>query len=97
MTDDVIIEKEMALTHDDFFRILPNALGSDAYVVSGQTVTLEGAGQRLTIELGEEGERRIALMRIPALSIRLVFSGYDDATREAALARFWRYFQKGGG
>ena len=97
MPDDVIIEKEMALTHEDIFRILPSSLGTDAFTVAGRIVTLEGRGRKLVIEIGEEGERKIALMRIPQMSVRLVFSRYDDGAREDALARIWRYFQKGGG
>jgi len=97
MSDPVVIEKEMALTHSDFFRILPSALGAESYDVQGQTVTLEDGERRLTIDIGEEGVRQIALMKIPRMTVRLAFAGYDADAREAALARFWRYFQKGGG
>ena len=95
--DPVVIEKEMALTESDFFRILPSALGTDAYDVAGRVVTLEEEARALTIEIGAEGMRQIALMQIPKMSVRLTFAGYDDGARDAALARFWRYFQKGGG
>jgi len=44
-----------------------------------------------------ERRRKIALMEIPALHVRLEFSGYTDAEREAALDLFDFNFQKGGG
>ena len=97
MSGPVTIEKEMGITHADFFRILPNALGGEGYAVSGSRITWKDGERTLTIDLGQEESRQIALMRMPKTRLTLTFTGYEADEREAALARFWRYFQKGGG
>lgn len=92
------VEKEMAYTHADFFRLLPKALATDAYTVTGSHVVMEGSGgRRLEITLGPEGERRIALLRMPATKVTLTFTGYPATEAEAALAAFDRSYQRGGG
>lgn len=93
----VVVEKEMALTHADFFRSLPNALDGETCAIDGTTIRIESAAGTWTIELGPEGERRIALLSVPATPIKLVFEGYGEAARQTALARFERAFQRGGG
>ncbi len=92
-----VIEKEMAVTHADFFRTLPRALGTDKFKKSGANVTLMDGAKRLEIALGPEGERRIANLTVPATGVTLTFTGYTDAEAEAALKLFERMFQKGGG
>ena len=92
-----VIKKEMALTHRDFFRIIPRALGTDDYVKSGQKVVLENGERLLEISLGPERERRIAQLAVPVTEVTLTFRGYAKADRTAALRLFERMFQKGGG
>ena len=92
-----VIEKEMALTHRDFFRIIPRALGTDDYRKSGQKVMLENGERLLEISLGPERERRIAQLAVPVTDVTLTFRGYAKAERDAALKLFECMFQKGGG
>ena len=92
-----VIEKEMALTHRDFFRSLPAALGTGDYRKSGQKVVLENGEKSLEISLGPERQRRIAQLAIPLTHVTLTFRGYAKADREAALKLFERGFHKGGG
>ena len=93
----VVIEKEMGITHSDFFRTIPRALGSEDYQQSGTGVVLESGGRRLEIVIGAEGERRIALMVIPRTQVTLTFMGYEDDDIRAAIKRFDMMFKKGGG
>ena len=51
----------------------------------------------MEITLGSERRRKIALMEIEIMDVTLAFSGYSDRDRAAALARFDRAFQRGGG
>ncbi len=95
--DPFVVEKDMALTHADFFRIIPRALGAGDFKKKGTGVVLANGDRRLEIALGPERIRKIALMEIPACDVRLEFSGYTEAEREAALHLFDRMFQKGGG
>ncbi len=93
----IVIEKEMAVTHADFFRTLPRALGTDKFKKSGARVLLENGDKRLNIALGPEGTRQIANLAVPATNVALTFTGYTDAEASAALKLFERMFQKGGG
>ncbi len=93
----LVVEKEMALTHADFFRTIASALGTDDFEKKPDGVVLEDGDKRLEVNLGPERERRIAMMEIPACDVTLVFSGYGEEERAAALDLFWRTFQKGGG
>ncbi len=93
----VVIRKEMAVTHADFFRSIPNAIDQETQTVSGTTMRLESEAGTWTIELGPEGKRQIALLAVPATMVTLTFEEYTDAERENALERFDRAFQRGGG
>ena len=92
-----VVEKEMAVTHGDFFRTLPRALGTSNFQKKGAKVTLIDGGKRLEITLGPERTRRIAQLSVPVTDVTLEFSGYTDAEASAALKLFDRMFQKGGG
>jgi hypothetical protein len=93
----VVIKKEMAVTHADFFRSLPNALDGEICTITGTHVVLQSNAGIWTIDLGAEGERRIALLAVPATPVTLTFDGYSDIDRQDALERFDRAFQRGGG
>ena len=91
------ITKDMALTRKAFFDTLPRALGSPDFVVDGDTVTLQGQGRTLTITFAEKETMKLGGFSVPRADVTLDFSGYDQADAEEALARFQRYFHRGGG
>ncbi|MBT3237332.1 MAG: hypothetical protein HOK06_05325 [Rhodospirillaceae bacterium] len=95
MTGDTIIEKEMGITHDEFFRNIARVL--DDYQQSDSGVIVEDAGRTINISIGAEGERRIALMRIPITPVTLTFSGYAEAEISEFLTTFDSIFRRGGG
>lgn len=97
MTAPVVITKEMALTRAAFFRGIAKALGTEAYEETSDGVVLDRDDRRLEITLGPERRRKIALMEIEVMGVTLIFSGYSEAERAAALAVFDRAFQRGGG
>ena len=93
----VVIEKEMAVTHAEFFRSLPNALRGEECLIDGVSVRLSSASGTWTIELGFEGTRRIALLSLPRTQVKLIFEDYSETDRQNALERFDRAFQRAGG
>ncbi len=93
----VIITKDMGITHAEFFRLLPRALGPEAYSRDGARVVRKDGNRCLEITLGPEATRQIALLAVPTTSVTLSFSGYSDDDRAAALALFDRAFQRAGG
>ena len=97
MAEPRVVDKEMSISHREFLRILPGALdGRDCRRDGARVVVGEGA-RRVEITLGAEGERRIALLRLPVTPVRIVFFGHTTDETEAFLARFERAFQRGGG
>ncbi|MBI2978787.1 MAG: MoaD/ThiS family protein [Rhodospirillales bacterium] len=92
-----VITKEMAITHAEFFRLLPGALDALPFKRTGNRVVVEEKGRRLDIGLGPERTRQIAGLKVPATDVTLSFTGYDKTQIAAALRLFERAYQKGGG
>ncbi|MHA1598556.1 MAG: hypothetical protein ACTSV1_07520 [Alphaproteobacteria bacterium] len=97
MVDAVVFEKEMGISHDEFFRNIARALPGIDFQRTNNGVSVEDSGRRLDIVLDDEGERRIALMRVPITRVRLTFRGYGDADIARILESYDRAFQRGGG
>jgi len=97
MSEPVTIEKEMGITHAEFFRVMRRALAGRPHVIEGNRVHITEDGRSLDITLADEQERRIALVVLPVTRVRLSFAGYGPAETAEALARFERWFQRGGG
>ncbi len=96
--DPVVIQKQMGITHAEFMRLLPRALGSEDYKVSGKVVDFSPKpNASFRIQLGAESVRQIALMKMPTTPVTLTFAGIDDDERAAMLLRFDRAYQRGGG
>ncbi len=91
------ITKDMTLTHADFRRILRGAFGEAVEDPGGDRLTVTLGGGRIEIVLGPERQRQIALLRLPACTVALRFAGLSEEAAVAALARFDRAFQRGGG
>ncbi len=92
------VNKQMGISHADFYRLLPHALDSEAYTVQDDVVTFDGDdGRSVHILLGPEWERRIALLHIPVTDVTITFDGYDAAGIEAFLLHFDHSYQRGGG
>lgn len=96
-SDVVRVDKEMTISHRDFFRILPGALETDGFRVDGNCVTAGEGSRRLEIIVSPETQRRIALLTLPVTRVSLEFVGYEAEEAAAALSRFDRAFQRGGG
>ena len=95
MTD--TIEKEMAITHDDFRRLFARAFVDEDYTIDGNHYLMEAEGRCLKIDVGEQRVRKVALLELPATTVLFEFSGYAADQRQAFLDRFDLAFQRGGG
>jgi len=94
---EIAYSREMGLTHDDFWRLLPRAMGEHAYEIQGNTVHAKVHGGSLIINLGPPQERRIALMRIPFAEVSFQFTNMARSDQQAFKAYFDLRFQRGGG
>lgn len=89
--------REMGIAHADFWRLLPVAVGDHAWQAEGDRVHIELEGGWVEIVLGEEGERRIALMSIPLTPVTIRWEDVARPRFDAFLARFDAYYRRGGG
>lgn len=89
--------KEMGVSHADFFRLLPRAMGDTPYSVNGKTVNGELGSGTVSIEIGEQQERRIALLAIPYAQVTFTFGGVAENERTEFMRYFDLRFQRGGG
>lgn len=96
MADDIVIAKDMAYNRRDLLAGLARAFG-DVPAPDGDVVRIPIGTGSLTVVLGQEAERRIALMRVIHMPVTLTFSGLAQPDADAALLRFDRAFQRGGG
>jgi hypothetical protein len=97
MTDTIVVEKEMGITHREFLRLVARFFADADYSVDGGQIVQEADGRRIEIALSPESVRRIAFIELPVTQVRLAFTGYDEEAAAAALAFFDRTFQRGGG
>jgi len=94
---EVRIKKEMALTSKMFLDTLPRALGSDAYVWDGRQAVLNQDGRTFTVGFEEQASFALGGFSIPRAHVTLELNGYSDEDAQDAVARFERYFHRGGG
>lgn len=92
-----IVEKEMGITHREFFRVISRALAGRPHTIGENNVRVAEGDRILDITISEEGERRIALMTVPVTRVRLAFSGYSESKTAETVVWFDRWFQRGGG
>jgi hypothetical protein len=95
--DAAVFFKEMGIDHADFFRILPQALGTDDCEVTGTNVVMRDGDKRFEISLGPEGKRTIALLNLPVTMVTIRLINYGEADLASALERFDLYYRRGGG
>ena len=93
----IAYSREMGLTHDDFWRILPRAMGDVAYESEGNVVRAALANGSLEITIGPPLERRIALMCIPYSVVSFTFTDVEETEQLTFKAHFDLHFQRGGG
>jgi hypothetical protein len=87
----------MALTRKMFLDTLPRALGSDAYTVDGDLVTLHDGARTLRVTFAAQETFKLGGFSIPRAHVTLAFVGYAPQDVEDAVKRFERYFPRGGG
>lgn len=89
--------REMGVTHREFFRGLPAAIGHRRFRAEGNRVHVELGGASLVITLGPERVRRIAALRLPCTMVGFEFYGVETSDRRAFMQRFDLCFRRGGG
>lgn len=91
-------EREHGCTTDDWLRMLPGAAATHALTwLPPDAARIRIGGGLLHLAWRELPPRRIALVRIPRLTVSYRFDGVDEAARAEFLRYFDLYMQRGGG
>ena len=96
-SDKITVHKEMGLTHDDLFRLLPTLAEPDNFTVSEQQIVISNDDQVVTIDYAKERTRKIASFELPVTDLDFVFSGFDQQQVKEFITKFDRIYQRGGG
>ena len=91
------VDKEMGLSHEDFFRALPRALNGIEHSVQSDRVIVREGERSVTLELAPQTSRVLGAMRLPTTRVKLTFSGYNSRQAADFLAAFDLHFRRGGG
>jgi len=94
---DIEYQREMGLTRDDFFRLIPSAMGEHVFHIEGDKVHAELYAGTLEISIGRQQERRIALMVIPFAEVSFLYRNVSQEQHDSFKAYFDLRFQRGGG
>jgi hypothetical protein len=95
--DDHILRREMGFTRAEFMRILPSALHGYSHAIEGDSIRVDIDDSRLSISLGEERVRKIALLQLPYMEVVFDYREVDAQAFRTFLKQFDLYFRKGGG
>ncbi len=94
---EVRVTKDMALSHADFFRVLPKLLDGRSYEIDGRTVRIAVGPGRIEIRLSPEGGRAMGALRLPRTQVELRFRGCPSPAVQSFLAEFDLRYRRGGG
>ena len=86
---------EMSLSREEFFRLLPAAVG--AFEADGELVRWVDQGRSWNIRVVPLPDLRLGSAAIPRPRVEIVLEACSEAEGAAFLERFHRAFLRGGG
>ncbi len=90
-------ERQMSVTHADFFRLLPRVVGENRIQRQANRAVIKTEKGRISVRLGPESCLKIALLELPMTDVSLEFHGYSQADYQQFIDRFRLCLHKGGG
>ena len=88
---------EMAISHEEFFRIFNNSFPEEIVSRDEECIVLDLGGKAVRIRLLPERRKTIASLEWVVSEIELDMTGVAPAAAAQFLARFERAYYKGGG
>ncbi|HSP91262.1 MAG TPA: hypothetical protein VLN08_10155 [Vicinamibacterales bacterium] len=85
----------MSITREEFFRLLPAAVGP--FEVDGSTIRGHERPCGWLIRLTPLADHRAGSVVVPRHLVEIVLEGWGEAEADAFMARFHRAFLRGGG
>ena len=68
--------REMSITHNEFFRLLPRAVNNAALARQGNQVDITTGTGLVKITLSPETVRKLAIMEFPVTEVTIEFNGF---------------------
>ncbi len=90
-------EREMTISHSDFFRILPKALKSYPYKQEENIIRISLDEGEISIILSEERRRQIASLSLPVTDVTFHLKSVAESTKSKFFEQFDRAYHRGGG
>ena len=91
------IDREMSVTHDEFFRLLPYALKKRNYKIVNTIVLVDLKPGRLKISLSPQSQKAIGSLLLPTIHVSFDFKDCTEKMQEDFFEDFDLAYQKGGG
>jgi hypothetical protein len=88
--------REMSISQQDFFRLLPAAMGMP-FSRAGLRVVARRKGRRVAITLSGQRTVQLGALRLPSIAVTLEASGFDVEAWGDFLRAFDSTYQRGGG
>lgn len=92
-----ILQREMTITHADFFRILPKAINHREYFITDNQISVTVPTGSIRIRLSPEKHKVIGSLRLPVTNVEIEIDGFSTRQTEQFFQQFDLSFQKGGG
>ena len=91
------LEREMTISHSDFFRTLPKALNLYPYKREENVIKVSLDGGEISIILSEERHRQIASLSLPVTDVTFQLKDVAESTKSKFFEQFDRSYHRGGG
>ncbi len=91
------LEREMTISHNEFFRILPKAVGTHRFRLEDNVITVSLSEGEIRIILSKERVRRIGGLVLPVTDMVFQIKNVAENTKKEFFKQFDRAFQRGGG
>jgi hypothetical protein len=92
------VEKEMGITHQDFYAEFSNLLKNSPYQKTGNIIRFRYKEKEVEISLGPEAVRQIGpSVCLPVTHVTLRFSAFTEEEVSDFIKHFNLKFMKGGG
>ena len=90
-------EREMTITHKEFLRLLPKAIGGLSYEKVDNIISIRDEPGSIQIRLSTESIRKLGSLVLPVTNVSIELKGFCDSDEKDFLSRFDLSYQKGGG
>lgn len=93
----VTINREMTITRDEFFRILPKALSEFSFEIYNDKIICRVEEGLIEINISKGENRMLGALKLPVLNIKFVMNNISREMQTRFFEKFYFAYQKGGG